>query len=250
VSETLASALVNAQAAMPAVAKTAKAVYGKYATLDEIIERTRPVLNEHGLSITQFPEVTELGAPGLRTTITHTSGESVSSLMPLLLVKQDMQSLGSAITYARRYAWAAALGIAADADDDGAHATRPKASAEEPKAASKGAPPKTPAVSQAPAPIPGEPASSADDSAPFTARFEAAQRAKGGKLTKDQEAKIGDLIVETAELAGKDVIAATETLERDNKVGSLSELSEAQAAVLIGKLERYRANLKKQKAAA
>ena len=38
--------------------------------------------------------------------------------MPLILAKQDMQALGSAITYARRYAWAAALGIAADEDDD------------------------------------------------------------------------------------------------------------------------------------
>lgn len=127
-SDTLATALINAQAEMPAVEKTAKANYGKYATLDHIIAKTRGVLNKHGLSIVQFPVVTDLGGPGLKTTILHSSGESVSAITPLFLVKQDMQSLGSAITYARRYAWAAALGISAEADDDGAYATAPNGS--------------------------------------------------------------------------------------------------------------------------
>jgi uncharacterized protein (DUF3820 family) len=126
VSDTLATALISAQSEMPAVEKTARANYGMYATLDHIIAKTRSVLNKHGLSIVQFPVVTDTGGPGLKTTILHSSGESVSAITPLILVKQDMQSLGSAITYARRYAWASALGISAEADDDGAYATSAK----------------------------------------------------------------------------------------------------------------------------
>jgi hypothetical protein len=117
----LAAALVAAQAEMPVVHKNAKANYGLYVTLDELIGKTKPVLNRHGLAITQFPAETTLGQPGLTTTLVHAeSGESVSATVPLLLNgKNDMQALGGAITYARRYGWASVLGIANDEDDDG-----------------------------------------------------------------------------------------------------------------------------------
>lgn len=160
--DTLAVALVRAQAEMPAVDKTGKSNFGAHATLDHIIAKTRGVLNKHGLSIVQFPVVTELGGPGLQTTITHTSGESASSVMPLFLVKQDMQSLGSAITYARRYAWAAALGISAEADDDGEHATRPNQGSDGAANGSEqpapGVPPAAPAPSDNFTPPPPKPA--------------------------------------------------------------------------------------------
>ena len=113
----LAKALVEAQQEMPEVEKTASAVYGKYATLDSLIAKTRPVLNKHGLSIQQFPHVGEHGMV-LRTILRHTSGEETVGDTPLLLQKNDMQGLGAAITYARRYAWGAALGIASEHDDD------------------------------------------------------------------------------------------------------------------------------------
>lgn len=115
----LAAALVKAQASMPAVDKTAKANYGMYATLDHLIAKTRPVLNDNGLAIVQFPAVSDLGQPTLRTILVHSSGEQLSADMPLFVPRQDMQNLGSAITYAKRYAWSAVLGIAADDDDDG-----------------------------------------------------------------------------------------------------------------------------------
>lgn len=125
----LAKALVGAQARMPVVSKNKTVDSGKfsysYATLDHLIAKTLPVLNLNGLSLVQMPVVTELGRPALRTTITHVSGESLSADMPLFNVT-DMQSLGSAITYARRYAWAAALGIASEDDDDGAAASGPR----------------------------------------------------------------------------------------------------------------------------
>lgn len=129
--KTLAEALVAAQQEMPVVEKTAKAVYGKYATLDDLIAKTRPVLNKHGLSIQQFPSVGEHG-PVLTTIIRHVSGQFEQGETPLILQKQDMQGLGSAITYARRYAWSSALGIASEQDDDA------QSVAAEPKAGSSG----------------------------------------------------------------------------------------------------------------
>lgn len=117
----LAAALVEAQSKMPAVSKDAENPHfrNKFASLDHIIELTRPVLNANGLSIHQFPSVSDLGAPTLVTVLSHVSGERLEYAAPLFLQGQDMQKYGAALTYARRYAWAAALGIANDEDDDG-----------------------------------------------------------------------------------------------------------------------------------
>ncbi len=139
----LAAALVEAQKQMPVVPKTATANTGKfsysYATLDNLIEKTKPVLIDHGLVISQFPTETMLGHPGLKTVLMHgESGESIEATVPLLLNgNNDMQALGSAISYARRYGWAAVLGIANDEDDDGATASaRPEGRATQTSAGS------------------------------------------------------------------------------------------------------------------
>lgn len=128
----LAAALVKAQAAMPAVEPNATNPHfrSKFVSLDHLIAKTRPVLNKHGLAITQAPTTLNDGAPGLETTLFHESGESIVTVMPLILGGQDMQKLGAALTYARRYAWAAVLGISADEDDDGQAASTPAPKAE------------------------------------------------------------------------------------------------------------------------
>lgn len=124
----LAKALVEAQARMPRVEKKGLNPHFKseYVTLDDLIAATRPVLNQHGLAINQFPAVHETGNPVLVTRITHVSGESLEYAMPLAAGHANMQALGAAITYARRFAWAAALGIASDTDDDGNAASQPE----------------------------------------------------------------------------------------------------------------------------
>jgi ERF superfamily len=113
---------------------TRKADGYKYMTLDKLIEATRPILNRHGLAIVQAPTTLERKeadgtialVPALATRIMHedskvevwTQGEAIEYTMPLYLTDKSMQGLGSAITYARRYAWASALGIAAEEDTD------------------------------------------------------------------------------------------------------------------------------------
>jgi len=118
----LAAALVACQAELEPVKKDAKNDHfkNKFMSLDNLIQTTRPIFTKHGLAVTQFPTVSELGAPVLRTILLHgPTGESLEADMPLLVAGQNMQQLGASITYARRYAWAAVLGVAAEEDTDG-----------------------------------------------------------------------------------------------------------------------------------
>ena len=121
----LAPALVALQSEMKPVAKTATNPFFKssYAPLPEVMEAAQPLLAKHKLAISQF--VTHLGdTSALRTILLHESGQSLQDVQPLLLTKQDPQSQGSAITYARRYGVMAVLGLVADEDDDGNSASQ------------------------------------------------------------------------------------------------------------------------------
>ena len=118
----LAEALVQAQAKMPSVAKdsTNPHFHSKFVSLDSLIAATRPILNAAGVVIMQCPTTNAQGQPVLLTEIRHAlSGEKLAFDTPLFLSREDMQGFGAAVTYARRYAWAAALGIASEEDTDG-----------------------------------------------------------------------------------------------------------------------------------
>lgn len=90
----------------------------KYADLNSVIEATDPALEEVGLVWLDRPTNMTLESD----LIDMESGEVLTFVSPLLLGKQDMQQLGSAITYARRYNRLAALGLQV-VDDDGATAS-------------------------------------------------------------------------------------------------------------------------------
>lgn len=97
----------------------------KYADLWTIKAACDPVLNELGLVVIQFPgfeSVPESVQPTLVTRLCHVSGEFMESATPLFMPKDTPQDQGSAITYMRRYAYSAILGIVADPDDDGEQA--------------------------------------------------------------------------------------------------------------------------------
>lgn len=94
----------------------------RYATLDNIIETITPQLQENDLVITQFP----IGESGLLTRLIHTnSGEWMEASFSMPLAKQDPQVVGSAITYARRYAIQSILFLNIEDDDDGNKASEP-----------------------------------------------------------------------------------------------------------------------------
>ncbi|AFZ67119.1 ERF family protein [Deinococcus peraridilitoris] len=116
----LAVALVTAQANMQVAIKDATnpAFRTKYADLGAVWDACRAALQDNALSVLQAPVACESGFAALETMLLHASGEFVSSTAQCRLVKDDPQGYGSAITYLRRYALSAMLGIVAD-DDDG-----------------------------------------------------------------------------------------------------------------------------------
>lgn len=118
----LDEAILAFKAEMPAITKdkTNPAFHSKYAGLDSIVEAVEPLLTKHGLLWETFPTTNEHGQPALRYRIRHVATrEEDGDVMPLLLGKADMQGIGSAVTYARRYTLCAVLNLVADEDDDG-----------------------------------------------------------------------------------------------------------------------------------
>jgi len=134
----LATALSKAQAEFPTVPQSGKNPFHKstYSTLKDCWDTSRPVLARHGLSVLQFPDVLHDDKFVLRTIVMHESGESIEGVQPVMSAKQDAQSMGSALTYARRYGLCAALGlVSGDEDDDGNAATAVKSSSVQAKTA-------------------------------------------------------------------------------------------------------------------
>ena len=127
----LYAALAKAQASFAKVRKThavtvspskGRAYTYKYADLESILDAVRPALNAAGIYL--YQHVTNRNSAVSCTTIlTHESGEQLAGGEISIPISSggmnSAQSLGSAITYARRYSLSAALGISADDDDDG-----------------------------------------------------------------------------------------------------------------------------------
>jgi len=121
----IATALCKAQDQMMGAAKDATNPFfkSKYADMASVVRAVKQSFTDNGLSFSQFPMFDE-GRAGVETILMHTSGEFMSSTLLLPMAnKQDPQSTGSAITYARRYALQAIAGIPSE-DDDGQAATK------------------------------------------------------------------------------------------------------------------------------
>lgn len=126
----LVAALAKAQGAMLPAARdssasirSAKGDYGyTFADLAAVMGACRAALASNGLAVIQPPETFAGGTVGLTTILAHSSGQWVSSVLELAFNPSSMQSLGSAITYARRYALQSMVGVVTDDDDDGAQA--------------------------------------------------------------------------------------------------------------------------------
>lgn len=119
----IAAALITFHVKVEKIPKDASNPFfkSKYASLSNILDAIGDPLNESGLSFCQFPS----GEHGLTTILMHTSGEWIASEYFMRPTKDDPQGLGSAITYQRRYALAAILGLNIDEDDDGNAASKP-----------------------------------------------------------------------------------------------------------------------------
>lgn len=120
----LISALAKAQGEMSAASKDCNNPFfkSKYADLNSIWMACRDPLSKNGLAVTQTTVESGDGLY-LETLLGHSSGQYIISRMPIR-VKSDgktneLQVLGSCLTYLRRYALAAIVGVAPNEDDDG-----------------------------------------------------------------------------------------------------------------------------------
>ena len=94
-----------------------------YSDMNAVVDAIRIPFCDNGLSYSQFPIFNDK-CVGVETILMHESGEWISSILMLPMVKQDPQAAGSAITYARRYSLQSIAGIPSE-DDDGQQASKP-----------------------------------------------------------------------------------------------------------------------------
>lgn len=119
---------IDAQADLTVAVKNATGfVNNDYADLNEVVRVVKKAFTKHGFAIHHTQYATENG-DFLKTIFEHTSGKTWETSVRLLYKPNDMQSLGSAITYARRYGISQIAGVVTGyQDDDGEAALNPVA---------------------------------------------------------------------------------------------------------------------------
>lgn len=120
-------AVADFQKRAPIIEKGDTAHNKQYARMDRIWRAVRPITSDVGLSVTwQVCEARTGDICHVEGSLGHALGHSVKLSMdvpiPAIITGQNRaQQMGSAFTYAQRYAFCAALGIVTgdDTDDDG-----------------------------------------------------------------------------------------------------------------------------------
>ena len=122
----LAAALTKAQSEMKGAEKKSVNPFfnSGYADLHTVIESSFPHLTKHGLSVIQGND-SKPGEFFVTTMLLHESGQWIKSKLKMPIEKATAQSVGSVITYGRRYGLSAITGIA-QYDDDGNAASQTK----------------------------------------------------------------------------------------------------------------------------
>lgn len=120
----LFAALAKAQSRMNIAGKDSANPFfkSKYADLTDLVKASRPALTENGLAIIQQILTHEDGQSILYTILAHSSGQYISTQMRITPPKNDIQAMGSYISYLRRYSYACIAGVVASdekEEDDG-----------------------------------------------------------------------------------------------------------------------------------
>lgn len=212
----LAKALSKAQALIKPAIKDSENPFFKshYADLSAVWEAARIAITSNGLSVTQLINTSEGNNINVETILLHESGEWISGAFNMPYLKVDPQAVGSAITYARRYALAAIIGIVADEDDDGN------------KAAEKGQgakPPMQPPAEKKPEP----PKDGEKDLRAETVRMIMEVEGIDGAEAK---------LIEFSGFQGKNQKGETKWVEGK---GDINQLSEAAVKVTYGKVKKW-----------
>lgn len=124
--DALAAAFSKAQATVEGARRDSNNPHfkSKYADLASVWLACREALTSNGLSVVQGCGEVVDGKLHMTTRLLHASGQWLEDTLSLPLGKMDAQGYGSAVTYARRYALAAMVGVSPE-DDDGNAASQP-----------------------------------------------------------------------------------------------------------------------------
>ena len=121
--KTLLESLANAQAEFVTLPKDKNAYNYKYTDLDTVISTVKPVLAKYKLGFMQSLTTCESGRWAITTRLFSANGEWLEDTVPLPEVSvakgNAAQNVGAAITYMKRYALCAMLGVSSDEDPDG-----------------------------------------------------------------------------------------------------------------------------------
>lgn len=127
-------AIATAKASFPTILKSREIKHGdkvisKYEDLSAIAAAIDPVLSANGLSYRFRTTTAPDGLITVTCRITHKDGHSEETSLPgrndKTGAKNDIQAMGSTLTYLQRYTLKAALGLAASVDDDGQASGKP-----------------------------------------------------------------------------------------------------------------------------
>lgn len=123
----LATALAKAQSQIEGASKdkTNPHYKSRYADLASIWHACRDALTANGIGVVQMTRYAEKDEVIVVTRLVHSSGQWMRGELNLPVSRADAQGFGSALTYARRYALAAAVGVSPE-DDDGQAAAAAK----------------------------------------------------------------------------------------------------------------------------
>lgn len=123
---TLFDALFAVQQKAPSISKQSDNPFfkSKYASLPDIWDSIRDLMGENNLFVYHNMDV-ENGDDYIVTSIYHVpTNKAITSKSKIMLSKSNAQEYGSYITYMRRYALTALLGLVMDDDDDGNNAVK------------------------------------------------------------------------------------------------------------------------------
>lgn len=121
----LATALAKAQAQITSASHDGLNPHfkSKYSTLDSVWKACRAPLTANGLSIVQLISYAA-DTVYLTTKLMHSSGQWLSSVIPVMIGKSTPQALGSSLTYLKRYSIASMIGVTSGDEDDDANAAQ------------------------------------------------------------------------------------------------------------------------------
>jgi hypothetical protein len=137
----LSAALLKAQKAIGHALKSAENPYFKsrYADLTIVIDSVKEPLNNNGITFIQAVDENGEGRPVIDTILLHESGQYLSTRTPVFCNKpNDPQAFGSGVTYSKRYALQAILGLPTEDDDAEAATARGKSNKNNSQSASWG----------------------------------------------------------------------------------------------------------------